>query len=602
MASNGYGKFETLNGAHPWRDVSPDGFEDYPVRYRKGGRVVYFNFSLAKEIGLISIRHPNKVTPGLEEILLKTFSIQILNEYDWKNKERLPRDHLVERLYMATRYLQSQHPSRQGRTSGDGRSIWNGILKTKSKVYDISSRGTGTTILSPGQQESSEHIETGSGKVGYGSGLADLEEMLGGAIMSEIFYNEDIPTERCLLVIGYKDKTSVGVRIAPNLIRPAHIYRYLKAGSWQETKDSFDYFINRQKRNRMLDPSLNGASMYSISLSFIAEAYAQLAAIMEEEYIFNWLAWDGDNILANGGILDYGSIRQFAGKHSKYRYEDIDRYSTTLTEQKYWARNMVQTFAQVVDFITTKEKKPLANFEKDSSLSVFDEKFARERQNELLRRIGFPMKERKILMKDHQQTIKDFRNLLSYFEDIKASAGERPVADGIDHPPVFLVRSMLRELPLFLLKHFHKDEWTQMPVDDFYATMASPEAEIEDIKLSDARKLKCIEFQESYQALIEAVFKDMKEGIKILAERSAVFNYEHRVTGDGIVWVVKDILNAYKENNQVQIQEVIDRVIESQTLVPDKWRPLKDEELKGPSFKAKLFRKIQETLVMCKKI
>ena len=30
-------------------------------------------------------------------------------------------------------------------------------------------------------------------------------------------------------------------------------------------------------------------------------------ALLEEEYIFNWLAWDGDNILASGAILDYGS-------------------------------------------------------------------------------------------------------------------------------------------------------------------------------------------------------------------------------------------------------------------------------------------------------
>jgi len=37
-----------------------------------------------------------------------------------------------------------------------------------------------------------------------------------------------------------------------------------------------------------------------------------MAAVLEEEYIFNWLAWDGDNLLASGAILDYGSIRQFA--------------------------------------------------------------------------------------------------------------------------------------------------------------------------------------------------------------------------------------------------------------------------------------------------
>jgi hypothetical protein len=54
---------------------------------------------------------------------------------------------------MATRYLQTQHRNKQGKTSGDGRSIWNGYLKSDNLTFDISSRGTGATILSPGAQE-----------------------------------------------------------------------------------------------------------------------------------------------------------------------------------------------------------------------------------------------------------------------------------------------------------------------------------------------------------------------------------------------------------------------------------------------------------------
>ena len=80
---------------------------------------------------------------------------------------------------------------------------------------------------------------------------------------------------------------------------------------------------------------------------------------MEEEYIFNWLAWDGDNMLASGALLDYGSIRQFSAKHDKYRYEDVDRYSTTLTEQRVWARKIIQSFIQLTDFVITEEKQNL---------------------------------------------------------------------------------------------------------------------------------------------------------------------------------------------------------------------------------------------------
>src|ERR1051326_7612615 len=44
-----YEKFQELDGTHPWRDVSPDGYIDYRARYRPQGRVIYFNFPLAME-------------------------------------------------------------------------------------------------------------------------------------------------------------------------------------------------------------------------------------------------------------------------------------------------------------------------------------------------------------------------------------------------------------------------------------------------------------------------------------------------------------------------------------------------------------------------
>src|SRR5207244_1533919 len=111
-----------------------------------------------------------------------------------------------------------------------------------------------------------------------------------------------------------------------------------------------------------------------------ARSYGQLAALMEEEYIFNWLSWDGDNMLAHGAILDYGSIRQFAAKHSKYRYDDVDRFSSTLIEQKYWARDLVKVFAQAVHFIRTGRKRNLKYFKNARCLRDFDAAYAKERE------------------------------------------------------------------------------------------------------------------------------------------------------------------------------------------------------------------------------
>jgi hypothetical protein len=39
--------------------------------------------------------------------------------------------------------------------------------------------------------------------------------MLGSAVMSEIFYRQGIPPERCLAVIGFPDATAIGVALLP---------------------------------------------------------------------------------------------------------------------------------------------------------------------------------------------------------------------------------------------------------------------------------------------------------------------------------------------------------------------------------------------------
>ena len=141
-----YEKFKEIDGKHPWRNVSPDGYVDYQARYRPHGRVLFFNFSLAKEMGLIPLDHRPSITKDLEQIILDTFSLQIINEYDLERGKKYPPETIKPHPYMATRYLQIQHRSRQGKTSGDGRSIWNGYLKSADLTFDISSRGTGATI------------------------------------------------------------------------------------------------------------------------------------------------------------------------------------------------------------------------------------------------------------------------------------------------------------------------------------------------------------------------------------------------------------------------------------------------------------------------
>jgi len=594
-----YEKFQEVDGTHPWRNVSPDGYVDYRVRYRPQGRVVYLNFALAKEMGLIPADHPASTNRELEQVILDTFSLQIINEFDLEQGKKFPPETIKPNHYMATRYLQTQHRNKQGKTSGDGRSIWNGYLKSADLVFDISSRGTGATILSPGAQEADGVVATGDDTWGYSSGLAYLDEMLGSAVMSEIFYRQGIPTERCLTVIAYPDGTSIGVRSAPNLVRPAHMFRYLKQGRHEELKASVDYFIDREIENGIWQMPDDPKLRYATALDYFARSYAKLAALLEEEYIFNWLSWDGDNMLASGAILDYGSIRQFAAKHDKYRYKDVDRYSASLAEQRGWARTLVQVFGQVMDFVETGVKKKLESFKNAKCLSVFDKAFASERDQRMLWRIGFTPEQIGYLMQNAQKEIRDFDRSLSYFEDRKVSRGIEKLPDGFTHNPVFLIRNLLRHLPAFYLAQTISrtdDEGAYMPDEIFLRTMAASYVGRKDLKLTPARSAQVKSFQACYLRLVAALGGPFDMVLKTLQERSAVINHRHRITGDAVTWIIEEVI-AMKARIKIDgLQEAIDAFIDSQILIPGKWHPVPEKQLQSNTLKSRLLQKFQENL------
>ena len=594
-----YEKFKELDGTHPWRDVSPDGYVDYQARYRPNGRLLYFNFPLAREMRLIPTDHPHTLTKDLEQIVLETFSLQIINEYDLRLGKRFAPESVKPLPYMATRYLQTQHKNKQGKTSGDGRSIWNGCLTTKSLIFDVSSRGTGATILSPGAQKADGVVQTGDESYGYSSGLAELDEMLGSAVMSEIFYRQNIPTERCLAVIGFSDGSAIGVRSAPNLIRPAHIFRYLKQGRHQELTASIDYFIDREVENGFWRVPKRGPARYEKALEYLARSYGKMAALLEEEYIFNWLAWDGDNMLASGAILDYGSIRQFAAKHDRYRFKDVDRYSASLTEQRYWARLIVQTFAQAMSFISSGRKRNLQAFKHAECLRVFDDAFRTESDFRVLWRIGFTEEQIEQLRQTAQSEIAEFHRALNYFEDVKVRKGIERLPDGFTHRPVFLIRNLLRVLPAFYVAQTIagvEDDSAYMPGEIFCRVMAGSYVGKRDLELTPSRAGHIKNFQSRYLKLIAALGEPIEVILKSVQERSAIINHRHRLTGDALVLIIEDVIAMKGKIKVNRLQETLEAFIDSQVLIPGKWQRMELDGLKLNSVKAQLLVKIQANL------
>jgi hypothetical protein len=498
---------------------------------------------------------------------------------------------------MATRYLQAQHKDKRGRTSGDGRAIWNGTVRAGGITFDVSSRGTGATRLSPGAQVADQPVKTGDASYGYSCGQAELDEMLGTALMSEIFYRSGLPTERTLCVIDFGDGTAIGVRTAPNLIRPAHFFRYLKQGRRDELKASLDYFIKRQEENGFwkLPSARTPRKRYRKVLSYLARAYGKLAAVLEEEYIFNWLAWDGDNLLASGAILDYGSIRQFGAKHDKYRYDDVDRMSASLTEQRYWAREITKVFAQAVRFILTGRKLNLRRFRDAEGLVEFDRAFARERDSRLLYRLGFAPLQVKELLKTGRSEIAELRKALAFFEDAKIARGMEKLPDGETHSPVFLIRSLLRELPEYYVVAGRCEFGAMMPPAMFCKIMAASYASRRDLQMTPTRQARAIEFQQCYQRLL-AKAGPYDVVLRLLRVRSAVINHAHRMTGNAIIHIVDALSEARKTLSQGELQSAMEQFIDSQVLVPRVWKPLSKAETEGAGAKAKLMRGIQAVL------
>ncbi|MCM2281195.1 MAG: hypothetical protein NDI61_05040 [Bdellovibrionaceae bacterium] len=566
-----YSAFEAIDGRHPWQESVPEGCVLYPVRALKRGEVAYFNYFLAKEMGLLPDDHPHTMTAALARTLQETFSLQIINEYDQSQRRHLLRQNLKPNPYMATRYLQLQHANKQGKTSGDGRGIWNGTFKSKGVTWDISSRGTGVTKLAPGAVVANRPLKTGAGDFGYGCGMADIDELLSSALMSEVFHLRGIPTERVLAIIDLGKGVGIGVRAAPNLLRPAHLFLWLKQEKLEPLRRGTDHFIQRQAENHageMWRFKADAPDRYQRMLRAIAVDFAKFAAALERNYIFAWLDWDGDNVLASAGIIDYGSIRQFGLRHDQYRYDDVDRFSTNLNEQRGKARLTVQVFAQMVDFVTTGKRRPVESFSRHPILSEFDRAFGAELRRIFLAQIGCDEDQVARLMREHRSSVERLYQAFSLLERTKTKDKLKRVADGVNRPAVFKMRAVLRELPSMLRS---REGWMTgdnlIPAEELMTLMASSFARRRDLALTGQLRARLIEFQKSYTAVIRQAQGNTPpaEFFRNLTARAQQENMAGRITGNSTEFLIDALLNARKRGlSPIETQKAMDLFISQQ--------------------------------------
>jgi hypothetical protein len=567
-----YSDFNQLDGKHPWQTAVPEGCLLYDVRILPGGKVAYFNWDLAKEMGLIPDHHPHRLNRGLEDKLLETFCIRIVNEWDHEHNVIYPKTMMKKNKYMATRYLQLQHPDKAGRTSGDGRCVWNGIVKHRGQIWDVSSRGTGVTALAPGVVLAGKPLRSGNSDHGYGCGMAEIDELYAAAIMAEVFHRNGIPTERVLAIIDLGKGMGIGVRAGHNLLRPAHLFVHLRQGEHDRLKKATDYFIDRQHGNREWSFSAQHRRRYDLMLNELTTNFARFAAHLDREYIFAWLDWDGDNVLGHAGIIDYGSVRQFGLRHDQYRYDDVERFSTNLNEQRAKARLIVQTFAQMTDFVQTGVKKPIDRFRKHASLKRFDELFQFHLLDRLLYQIGFTDQQRELLLSKHASTVKKFFAKFSYFERMKTYRKLTRVADGVNRPAIFNMRAVLAHLPEYFLANLNTFSADVMPAQQLFEVMLSDHAAGKDKQLTDRLTKRLQRLQLRYKELVKRASGKAPVGEVLvnLSERASRINRTSRITGNSLIHVVDELLKARRKGfSDTAIQEVMNAIIDDQTLASE---------------------------------
>jgi hypothetical protein len=564
-AGDAYARFRSLDGSHAFRRAVPRGFVDYRARRVRGASVAYFNFALAREIGLIAADHPDRMTPGLREAVLEAFALTIVNEHDVRRGIEGPVFDLLPGRYMATRYLQLQHPGRRGNTSGDGRSVWIGSVSGDGATWDVSACGTGVTRLCPATAWTGRFYKTGSRTACYGCGTASVFEGLSAAVMSESFHRNGIGTERVLAVLALPGGFGIAVRAYPSLLRPAHFFVWLKQGDLDSLRGVAELFYARQVENGVF-PALRGAARWRHLAEWVARSFARAAASFESEYVFCWLDWDGDNVLMDGGVLDYGSVRQFGLYHREYRYDDGPRWSTTIPEQRRKARYIVQTFAQIRNALVAGRKRPLAAFRRDPVVRLFDREFESARRKLLLDHVGLAPAVAASLLAAHAPLVARFRREHGYFE--RASSRRRlVVTDGVTRNAVYSTRDLLRELPLRYLE----DDRPLAP-RDFLKIAASTYASRRHRAPTPARARRARAFQRAYLEMVRVAAAlagtTRRRVLEEVAARSAFINRFARITGDASIDVAARLSRARRRLDADAIYAVIRTLVDDHLCVP----------------------------------
>jgi hypothetical protein len=262
--------------------------------------------------------------------------------------------------------------------------------------------------------------------------------------------------------------------------------------------------------------------------------------------VFCWLDWDGDNVLADGGIIDYGSVRQFGLYHREYRFDDDQRWSTTIPQQRRKARAIAQAFVQIREYLLHGRAPALRACASDPALALFDAAFAAEKEQRLLWHLGFDAPAARFLQRRARGALARLARGHAFFERERSLRGPVRVPDGLTWNAVFSTRDLLRELPLRYLS-----DPRPLPGRELIELAASSYASRRDRVLTPARARWARALQLAYLELVErsAAAQRLSPArvLRELAHRSAAINRRDRITGDSVDYAALALTRARRE-------------------------------------------------------
>ena len=260
----------------------------------------------------------------------------------------------------------------------------------------------------------------------------------------------------------------------------------------------------------------------------------------------------------DGSIVDYGSVRQFGLYHREYRFDDGPRWSTTIPEQRAKARGIVKCFAQIADALVSGRRRPLAAFDHDPLLKVFDAAYAETKDRLLLRHIGFDRKTEDLLLARARPLVRRFDRAHGWFETRRSARGPVRVPDGRTWDAIYSTRDLLRELPAILAR-------AGGPVDPdvILAIAASSYATRADREATPAKRRRAREFQAAYLALARRAARvtgrPVRQTLAMAGARSSNINEYARVTGDAVAHAAARLARARRTLGPDGLFDVVER-------------------------------------------